>query len=127
MFEIKMTRDEIIDGLRSTYGKEFTAADVRGFCAANDIAYQTVTKKIKEYSVGLGKWNLEFTTKQVENIEKSFSALFVDPTVTQDLVPEQDNTFVKFGLFNDVKKEIQSRQFYPTFITGLSGNGKTLV
>ena len=48
MFEIKMTRDEIIDGLRSTYGKEFTAADVRGFCAANDIANKTVTKKVKE-------------------------------------------------------------------------------
>ena len=27
MFEIKMTREEIIDGLRSSYGKEFTAAD----------------------------------------------------------------------------------------------------
>ena len=48
MFEIKMTADEIIEGLRSTYGKEFTAPDVRGFCAANDIAYQTVTKKIKQ-------------------------------------------------------------------------------
>ena len=46
MFEIKMTEKEIVDGLRSNYGKEFTAPDVRGFCAANDIAYQTVTKKI---------------------------------------------------------------------------------
>ena len=125
MFEIKMTRDEIIEGLRSTYGKEFTAADVKGFCAMNDIAYQTVTKKLKEFNVGRGKWNLEVTTKAVENIEKSFSAPAVEPTVTQDLVPEQDNTFVKFGPFNDVKKVIQSKQFYPTFITGLSGNGKT--
>ena len=33
--------------------------------------------------------------------------------------------FVKFGSFNDVKKIIQSKQFYPTFVTGLSGNGKT--
>ena len=124
-FEIKMTQEEIIDGLRSTYGKEFTAADVRGFCAANDIAYQTVTKKIKQFSVGRGKWNLEVTTKAVENIEKSFSAPAVEPTVTQDLVPTKDDTFVKFGPFNDVKKVIQSKQFYPTFITGLSGNGKT--
>ena len=124
-FEIKMTKDEIIEGLRSNYGKEFTAADVRGFCRMNDIAYQTVTKKIKEFSVGRGKWNLEVTTKAVENIEKSFSAPAVEPTVTQDLVPVQDDTFVKFGPFNDVKKVIQSKQFYPTFITGLSGNGKT--
>jgi len=125
MFEIKMTADEIIEGLRSTYGKEFTAADVRGFCAANDIAYQTVTKKIKQFSVGRGKWNLEVTTKAVENIEKSFNAPAVQPTLLQNLVPQSDSTFVKFGSFNDVKKVIQSKQFYPTFITGLSGNGKT--
>ena len=104
MFEIKMTADEIIEGLKSTYGKEFTAADVRGFCAANDIAYQTVTKKIKQFSVGRGKWNLEVTTKAVENIEKSFSAPAAQPTVTQDLVPVPDPTFVKFGSFADVKK-----------------------
>ena len=124
-FEIKMTQDEIIEGLRSTYGKEFTAPDVRGFCRMNDIAYQTVTKKIKQFSVGRGKWNLEVTTKAVENIEKSFSAPAVEPTVTQDLVPTKDDTFVKFGPFNDIKKVLQSKQFYPTFITGLSGNGKT--
>ena len=125
MFEIKMTADEIIEGLRSTYGKEFTAPDVRGFCAANDIAYQTVTKKIKQFSVGRGKWNLEVTTKVVENIEKSFSAPSVEPTVTQNLVPVPDSTFVKFGSFADVKRILTSKQFYPTFITGLSGNGKT--
>ena len=124
-FEVKMTKDEIIDGLRSTYGKEFTAADVRGFCAANDIAYQTVTKKLKEFTVGRGKWNLEVTTKAVENIEKSFSAPAVEPTVSQNLVPTTDDTFVKFGPFADLKKILQSKLFYPTFITGLSGNGKT--
>ena len=125
MFEIKMTRDEIIDGLRSTYGTEFTAADVRGFAAANDIAYATVTKKLKEYRVKPGRWNLEVTTKAVENIENSFSAPAVEPSVIQNLVPEADNTFVKFGSFNDVKNILKSKQFYPTFITGLSGNGKT--
>ncbi len=124
-FEIKMTREEIIDGLKANYGSEFTAADVRGFCRMNDIAYQTVTKKIKEFSVGRGKWNLEVTTKAVENIEKSFSAPSVEPQVIQNLVPEKDDTFVKFGPFNDLKKIIQSKLFYPTFITGLSGNGKT--
>ena len=125
MFEIKMTEKEIVDGLRSNYGKEFTAPDVRGFCAANDIAYQTVTKKIEQYKVGRGKWNLEVTTKAVENIEKSFSAPAVEPTVQQNLVPDQDDAFVKFGPFNDVKAILKSKQFYPTFITGLSGNGKT--
>ena len=125
LFEIKMTEKEIVDGLRSNYGKEFTAPDVRGFCAANDIAYQTVTKKIEKFKVGRGKWNLEVTTKAVENIEKSFSAPAVEPTVQQNLLPDQDDAFVKFGPFNDVKAILKSKQFYPTFITGLSGNGKT--
>ena len=120
-----MTREEIIDGLRSNYGTEFTAADVKGFCAMNDIAYQTVTKKLNDFKVGRGKWNLEVTTKAVENIENSFSAPSVQPAVVQDLVPAVNDTFVKFGSFPDVKKIIQSKQFYPTFITGLSGNGKT--
>ena len=48
------------------------------------------------------------------------------PTVEQNLIPDKDDTFVKFGNFGDLKKIIQSRLFYPTFITGLSGNGKTL-
>ena len=50
-FELKMTEQQAIDGLRSTFGNEFVAADVRGFCAANDIAYSTVTKKIQKYKL----------------------------------------------------------------------------
>ena len=124
-FETKMTKDQIIDGLKTLYGDEFNTAEVKAFAAMNDIGYQTVTKKIKEFRVKPGKWNLEVTTKAVENIEKSFSAPAVEPSVTQNLVPEKNNTFVKFGPFTDIKKVIQSNQFYPTFITGLSGNGKT--
>ena len=120
-----MTKDEILDGLKNNYGTEFTAADVRGFCKMNDIAYQTVTKKLKEFNVGRGKWNLEVTTRVVENIEKSYSAPAVEPQVQQNLVPEKDSTFVKFGPFNDLKNILKSKQFYPTFVTGLSGNGKT--
>ena len=122
-FELKMTEQQAFDGLKETYGTEFTSADVKAFCAMNDIAYATVTRKIQKYKVSKGRWNLEVTAEAVENIEKSFNA----PTVesVQNLVPEKDDTFVKFGNFNDVKKIIQSRIFYPTFITGLSGNGKT--
>ena len=120
-----MTEKQIIQGLKANYGTEFTAADVKGFCAMNDIAYQTVTKKIEKYKVGRGKWNLEVTTKVVQNIEKSFSAPAAQPSIQQNLIPEKDDTFVKFGPFNDIKKIIHSRLFYPTFITGLSGNGKT--
>ena len=124
-----MTREEIIDGLRSQYGSEFTTPEVRAFCAMNDITYQTVTKKLKEFKVTKGKWNLEVTQQVVEDIEAAFVAPAAAPAVVaslvQNLVPEKDETFVKFGPFADVKKIIQSKLFYPTFITGLSGNGKT--
>ena len=129
LFEVKMTREEIIDGLRSQYGSEFTTPEVRAFCAMNDITYQTVTKKLKEFKVTKGKWNLEVTQEVVEDIERSFAAPAAAPAVVapvvQNLVPAVDETFVKFGPFADVKKIIQSKLFYPTFITGLSGNGKT--
>ena len=129
LFEIKMTREEIIDGLRSQYGSEFTTPEVRAWCAMNDITYQTVTKKLKEFKVTKGKWNLEVTQEVVEDIERSFGAPAAAPAVVapvaQNLIPDVDETFVKFGPFADVKKIIQSKLFYPTFITGLSGNGKT--
>ena len=125
MFEIKMTREEIIEGLKANYGTEFTAADVKGFCAMNDIAYQTVTKKIEQFKVGRGKWNLEVTVKAVKSIENSFAAPAVEPKLEQNLIPETDDTFVRFGPFSDIKTILKTRMFYPTFITGLSGNGKT--
>ncbi len=125
MFEIKMTREEIIEGLKSNYGTEFTAADVRGFCRMNDIAYQTVTSKLNQFKVGRGKWNLEVTVKAVKNIENSFAAPAVEPKLEQNLIPETDDTFVRFGPFSDLKAILKAGVFYPTFITGLSGNGKT--
>jgi len=124
-FEIKMTEQQVIDGLKSTFGNEFTTPDVKAFCAMNDISYNTVTRKIKKFRVKPGKWNLKVTSKRVRQIEKSYSAPAVEPKPQQNLVPQIDDTFVKFGSFNDLKKIVSSKLFYPTFITGLSGNGKT--
>ena len=78
LFEIKMTREEIIDGLRSQYGSEFTTPEVRAWCAMNDITYQTVTKKLKEFKVTKGKWNLEVTQEVVEDIESCL--LYTSPS-----------------------------------------------
>jgi len=124
-FTIKMTTEEIISKLKASFGSEFTATEIKAFCAMNDIAYTTVTKRLKNFKTAKGKWNLEVTTAAVENIEKSFNSPAVQPDAERNLVPEKDNTFVKFGSFPDIKKIIQSKLFYPTFITGLSGNGKT--
>jgi len=124
-FELKMTEQEAFDGLKNQFGTEFTTPEVRAFCAMNDIAYATVTRKIAQYKVGKGKWNLTVTQKVVDKIENSYSAPSVEPATPRNLIPTTDDTFVKFGSFNDLKKIISSKLFYPTFITGLSGNGKT--
>ena len=44
-----------------------------------------------------------------------------------NLVPEKFKGYAPFGFFNDLKGIIQSKIFYPVFISGLSGNGKTLM
>ena len=91
----------------------------------NGTTYQTVSKKLDQFKVGRGKWNLEVTPQKVEEIERTYEAPAAMPAVEQNLIPAKDDTFVKFGNYGDIKKIIQSRLFYPTFITGLSGNGKT--
>ena len=44
---------------------------------------------------------------------------------SENLIPTQDNLFVPFGNFKVVRDIIKSKMFYPVFVTGLSGNGKT--
>ena len=117
--------DPIVKDLKEAFGIEFTAADIRGYCASHGVSYPTVTRRLEKYKVGRGKWNLEVTTKVVEDIERSYSAPAVLPVSEHNLIPEKDNNFVRFGHYNNIKRIIHSRIFYPTFITGLSGNGKT--
>ena len=120
-----MTDDQIINDLKDTYGTEFTAADVRGYCASTGVSYQTVTKRLEDFKVSRGKWNLEVTKETIKDLEVTYNGPVALPAVEQNLIPQKDDSFVKFGNFGDVKKIIQSGLFYPTFITGLSGNGKT--
>ena len=117
--------DYIRTSLQSTYGNQVASGDIRAWCAMNDISYQTVTNKLTEYKVGHGKWNLEVTKEAVKELEVSYTAPAAMPAVEQNLIPQKDDSFVQFGNFTDIKKIIKSRLFYPTFITGLSGNGKT--
>ena len=45
----------------------------------------------------------------------------------QNLVPSKFEGFVSWGNFSLIEKVVKSGMFYPVFITGLSGNGKTLM
>ena len=53
-------------------------------------------------------------------------AAFIVSSLTGNIVPVKDNVFVPWGHFKDIKQIVSSKTFYPIFITGLSGNGKTM-
>jgi len=65
------------------------------------------------------------TTKAPET-ETVSEAAYIVSSLTGDIVPKKDPVFVSFGNYPDVKSIIKSKMFYPVFITGLSGNGKTM-
>ena len=110
-----------IDALVDTFGTELDADMVKAYCNQSDVSYQTLTKYLNQYKVARGKWNL--TVDEVkEQLEQTVTQT---NTVQQNLIPAKDDTFVQFGNFTNLKKVIASRSFYPVFITGMSGNGKT--
>ena len=125
--------EQAINILKEKYGTEFGADAVKEVAAELDTTYATLSKYLNQYKVGRGKWNLEQTVQELEETYNSAAAEGSDTvpgvatmnSVVQNLIPNKDATFVSFGNFSDIKKVIQSGLFYPAFITGLSGNGKT--
>ena len=105
-----ISADYIRTSLQAVYGESVTAADIRAWCAMNGANYQTVTNKLNDYKTSRGKWNLTIqeAREQFEQVVKAPAAI---PAIEQNLIPEKDDTFVKFGNFGDVRKIIESRLF----------------
>ena len=122
-FQSKFTNEELITFL-TTDEEVVTSDNVKDAAEHFGVKVQSVAKRINKLpqfkKVTRGKWNLSVA----EKLEKTFNAPAA-PIVEQNLVPDKDPNYVPFGNFTDVKKIISSKMFYPTFITGLSGNGKT--
>ena len=83
----------------------------------------------KDLKVSKGVYSMPGTV--VKNVETKTEdiksqAAYVVSSLTDNVVPNKDKDFVSFGNYGDVKNVITSKKFYPMFITGLSGNGKTL-
>jgi len=122
-----LTTAQLSEYLTSNFGPEINAENVRSACDHFGVTYATATKRLRDFYVKRGTWNL---TVQ-ERLEQTYQAPAAAPAVAvtareeQNLVPSKDDNYVPFGNFSDVKKIIQSGIFYPTFITGMSGNGKT--
>ena len=96
--------------------------------------------KNKDYKVGKSLFKLpvegdvvknETPNKEAEKIltpvsETKKEAAYIVSSLTGNIVPKKDPIFVSFGNYPDIKSIVKSNRFYPVFITGLSGNGKTM-
>ena len=122
-----LTTAQLAAYLSENFGNDIFANDVRSACEHFGVTYATATKRLRDFYVCRGTWNL---TVQ-ERLEQTYQAPAAAPAIQvtdredQNLVPDKDANFVPFGNFSDVKKIIKSGLFYPVFITGMSGNGKT--
>ena len=119
----EVTTEQIISFLKDKHGPKakVDTIDLRAAGKKFKLSYPTVNKRLKSYKKGRGTWDLTAL-----DIEKAYKAPAVEPAVKVSYVPEKDSNYVPFGNAPSLKKIINSRQFYPVFITGLSGNGKTL-
>ena len=86
-----------------------------------------------ELRVGRGQYRSPLAERVVTKQPDTVAAMTVNvsdfnvesDSFAENLVPEKDPLFVPFGNFATVKKVLQSKMFYPIFVTGMSGNGKT--
>ena len=85
--------------------------------------YITSQPKVKRGVYSLTAQVVPFKQEEVNKPMTSVSSVVNDEV----FVPQKEDTYVVWGNFKDVEKIIQSRIFYPTYITGLSGNGKTMM
>ena len=116
-----VTTEDLVQYLNEHVGTEVGCKNIREAAKQLNVSYATACKRLKSYKSGTGKWNLT-----AQEIERAYDAPSAQPAVEISYIPATDDSYVQFGNFTTVKKIIQSRLFYPAFITGLSGNGKTL-
>ena len=114
-----VTTEQLVQHLTDNVGTEVGCKDIRESAKILKLSYTTACKRLKSYKSGIGKWNLT-----IQEIERAYEAPAAKKKA--NYVPDKDKTYVPFGNFTSVKKVISSKKFYPLFITGLSGNGKTL-
>jgi len=85
--------------------------------------------RIPEINGNVADAEVAFVPMATEEKEVSLATNVIEfpKNVTESYVPAKVGNYVKFGHYGDVKTIKKSGQFYPVFITGLSGNGKTMM
>ena len=136
------TREDLLAALRAadTNGGIFRKKDV--FAVAHPMGIEKLNWLLsKDNVVSRGVYDLSaamvgVTAKPApvmpqpvaENTSKPVAKTVMQPkleVIIDNLVPRLDATYVPFGFYTDLIKVLKAEAFYPTFISGLSGNGKT--
>ena len=125
----------------ATYGDGavMTRDEVKTFVKENGLGWVSWFVRAP-YRVGTGKFRLPMAGEMITPIkpkkvkvpvmkkaEIGEESVVAYHNPTENLVPDKDPLYVPFGSFNDVYSIIKSGRYYPAFITGLSGNGKTFM
>ena len=111
---------------------EFSTAQVRKIVSETGCPTPSWLLKPK-YRVGHGTYSLELagvaTASNVVDLPVGNPSVGTVDVLQNDIevIPEVVKEYVPFGHFKDLKSILQSRLFFPVFITGLSGNGKTMM
>lgn len=126
------TMTRLIDLLAASGKTEFTRNEVIEIARANGLSPEGFLNSA-QYRVRRGVYSVTQTpaptVEEVVSQAESDTADLAKPAVAENagntLIPQKDGTYVPFGFFKDLATIIHSKHFYPVFITGLSGNGKT--
>ena len=114
--------DQLIQNLSAIYGETISRQQLIEYASSSNTSLASICKVLEPHKSGRGTWNLTV----VEKLEKTFNTMTATPATPISFIPQKDKNYVSFGNFTDVKRIVKSAMFYPVFITGLSGNGKTV-
>ena len=130
--ELNVNQKSVVKILYDTYkSNTVTRSEINDLVKSKKIKNPSWLKS-DTFKVGRGVYKLpmgedaDVKDTPVETPKSDTKAAYIVSSLTDNVVPARDKDFVNFGNFSDVKNVITSKKFYPVFITGLSGNGKTL-
>ena len=130
--ELNVNQKSVVKILYDTYKSDtVTRSEINDLVKSKKIKNPSWLKS-DTFKVGRGVYKLpmgedaDVEDTPVETPKSDTKAAYIVSSLTDNVVPARDKDFVNFGNFSDVKNIITSKRFYPVFITGLSGNGKTL-